>query len=490
MMNKRKMPPLPQIKWSRRGSVNLYRNRKLPLGEMSLFKGWTSEVPGDPYPVLSRVGAPDERVGGGSYRVKLKAGESVMRLICAHFPFATYEIEFSRLCGASVALTLAGGPLCEVTFDGKQVTVLTEEGKHSFSTEPITCGTLAVTFRPGGVSAYLRTDGTDAPICDVDAPTLSLYRSEEVIHRAKACLSICSAAGGEFELSRAEAFISAGISQADLRPIRYETGEPLIEGGRIFLTASARCEKLRYQVVLSMCPTLFDLRLEGAMFYSYDDGYIHGDVAPTVIYDRTAGAWRLWVWSLAHGHRLAYSEGFSDPRYGISIIDATLMPLAPAGADIETPLAFEGDEDPEIMLVDGVWHFAVCRHDLDGKYHYFHFTSDRPDGGFTYVDKTLGGEKTGASFVKTPEGVYFVCGSDFNKSSVYDIYPLNDFSAPASPKVDFPDGGFRGWGSMILVPCGSRHKYIWITFDRHGGSSFRWSYGNIYVFESESYPIN
>jgi hypothetical protein len=26
---------------------------------------------------------------------------------------------------------------------------------------------------------------------------------------------------------------------------------------------------------------------------------------------------------------------------------------------------------------------------------------------------------------------------------------------------------------------------MWMTFDRHGGSDYNWSYGNIYVYESD-----
>jgi hypothetical protein len=30
---------------------------------------------------------------------------------------------------------------------------------------------------------------------------------------------------------------------------------------------------------------------------------------------------------------------------------------------------------------------------------------------------------------------------------------------------------------------GSRTRYFWMTFDRHNGSGYTWSYGNIYCFE-------
>jgi hypothetical protein len=51
----------------------------------------------------------------------------------------------------------------------------------------------------------------------------------------------------------------------------------------------------------------------------------------------------------------------------------------------------------------------------------------------------------------------------------------------------YPDGGFRGWGCVIPVTLGSRTRYFWLTFDRHNGSAYNWSYGNIYCFEAEKF---
>jgi hypothetical protein len=65
------------------------------------------------------------------------------------------------------------------------------------------------------------------------------------------------------------------------------------------------------------------------------------------------------------------------------------------------------------------------------------------------------------------------------------VYDLHDLSKVDYIRCDFDDGGFRGWGTVIPVPCGNRTKYMWMTFDRHGGSSYNWSYGNIYVYESD-----
>lgn len=83
---------------------------------------------------------------------------------------------------------------------------------------------------------------------------------------------------------------------------------------------------------------------------------------------------------------------------------------------------------------------------------------------------------------------YFVCGSDFKKSGVYDIYPHNDFSNPRQINERHGDGGFRGWGSVFGIQIGTRKRYFHITFDRMLASQkWNWSYGNIYVFEAEEY---
>ena len=50
-------------------------------------------------------------------------------------------------------------------------------------------------------------------------------------------------------------------------------------------------------------------------------------------------------------------------------------------------------------------------------------------------------------------------------------------------KFNFCDGGFRGWGTLMPVKLGSRTRYFLMTFDRHNGSEFNWSYGNVYCFE-------
>ena len=66
------------------------------------------------------------------------------------------------------------------------------------------------------------------------------------------------------------------------------------------------------------------------------------------------------------------------------------------------------------------------------------------------------------------------------KRSDYRIYSKDGMK---EVKFRHPDGGFRGWGAPFSVKMGSRTRYFWLTFDRHAGSSYEWSYGNLYCFE-------
>ena len=125
---------------------------------------------------------------------------------------------------------------------------------------------------------------------------------------------------------------------------------------------------------------------------------------------------------------------------------------------------------------------AICRLNPEtGNYMYVFFESQNPFHGYKYLGKGYDGAETGGSFVKVDDEIFFVCGNDFNAVSDYRIYSKDGMQ---NANFNYPDGGFRGWGSIIPVNMGSRTRYFWLTFDRHKGSDYNWSYGNIYCFET------
>jgi hypothetical protein len=107
------------------------------------------------------------------------------------------------------------------------------------------------------------------------------------------------------------------------------------------------------------------------------------------------------------------------------------------------------------------------------------FESDNPFKNFKYIGCGREGAETGGSFVNMNGELFFVCGNDFKKTSEYRIYSKSGMKIA---NFNYPDGGFRGWGSIIPVKLGSRTRYFWLTFDRHNGSPYGWSYGNLYCF--------
>jgi len=105
----------------------------------------------------------------------------------------------------------------------------------------------------------------------------------------------------------------------------------------------------------------------------------------------------------------------------------------------------------------------------------------KPFEGYTCIGMGHPGEETGGSFVKIDGELHFVCGNSFSMVSDYRIYRADGMH---NAHFDFPDGGFRGWGTVIPVRQGSCIRYYWLTFDRHNGSDYNWSYGNFYCFEA------
>ena len=232
-------------------------------------------------------------------------------------------------------------------------------------------------------------------------------------------------------------------------------------------------------------PGTADLEMTGALYSDTGDGFWCGDVAASVLYHREKKQWYLWVCSFSHGHILAHSVFEGDPRFGVNVIDVELMPKAPAGAGIECFAGFEGDEDPDFFYDTerNKWLMAVCRLDpADRKYRYVFFESDEPFSGYTCKGVGLPGEETGGSFVMIGDELHFICGNSFTDRSDYRVYRRDGMHKAA---FRFPDGGFRGWGTVIPVKQGSRTRYYRLTFDRHNGSDYNWSYGNLYGFEAE-----
>lgn len=475
---------LTDLRFVRKFSTALFKNKRLPLGEAEFSKDFLSTDRGDKYPLLFSSGEYSERIENGEYIFSSESGFAA-RLLGHLSPYAVYEAMLTELDGACGFVFVRGDDRAIITL-----------GKESGGTLFACCGEekigTSIPFAPGlAFSVQPRKNRFDVyvktgkfPVClgTFDVPAFEKGADEEFFMSCSAGL-YCE---GEVTVREASFFMDSGVSQADIRTVRYENGEVLTENGKIFLTVSVRLEEGCYQGVFSWIPGTEVFGLTGALFFDAGDGEWGNDVASSLIYDRNRGKWLLWVCSFSHGHVLAHAEFDGEPRYGKNVIDVTLVPALQPGEDDTVFGGKSGDEDPDLFYDEerGKWLLSVCRVSSEGGYRYYFFESDEPFEGFVCVGSGIKGAETGGSFLKYNNTLYFVCGNSFEARSDYRVYPYGEFSSPGRLTADFPDGGFRGWGTVFRVKQGTREKLYWLTFDRHKGSGWNWSYGNLYCFEA------
>lgn len=457
----------------------------ISLGEMSFFKDFVNDDRGDLYPLLEKSEGCAERVFENRYYV---SGGKAERVFCQLFPFATYEICADSLEGEagfvfrlpSVAayVTLAadkdGTFLSYTCAEHKEKIALPEDFSPAYP--------WLVTLRPGFFDVYFKQNGGAKYFTTVKEPLFA----ESNRYASFKDGSVSLFAKGNSCIKSVTAMLDNGISIADFRAIKYEDGTRIHENGRVYFTATVRTNAGGYQAIFSWVPGTTQFEMTGALFFDKGDGFWREYIASSIVYHREAKKWYIWTSSFGQEHILAYGAFEGDPRFGISVADVTIMEKAGDDADTSDFLGFPSDEDPDLIYDEENrrWLLAICRIDKKtSEYVYVFFESSDPFQNFRYIGKGVyPAVETGGSFVKVNGKLHFVCGNSFEQRSNYRIYSKDGMK---EARFRYPDGGFRGWGCIIPVKLGSRTRYFWLTFDRHNGSSFNWSYGNLYCFEAE-----
>ena len=525
------MHSIYEMKFRRRFSINPYKTLRMKLGEMSCYKNWVDDRRGDPYPVLESNEREDaflaETLPGARYRAENQTQESLYkaRLLGQHFPYATYEITLDELPedaqgGLGVRIMASGeegsdyDPSTEPCLHilamrcGEAMCIVkrvsiggTEQAEEIVDSEIayVPGMSLIVTARGLFFDVYLKTGNLPVQVCTFDVQAMKHILKYNTFVRSTAALLVSLEPGAAAQ-GAAEFFLEGGVSHADMKCMHYENGMPIMKDGKLFMTISVRLAAGGFQMVCSWNPSTAELKMEGALFFDLGDGAWCSDIASTVVYNRKTDEWYVWACAFSHGHILCHAVSYADLRYGIHVLDAERMPIEYLEAtDEQESLAVTagGATEGRPAVTDdrlffdeerGKWQLIFCRNTQDGDdmpYRYYLFESDDPFTGFTFVDRTTAGSNTGGSIIRVGGKKYLLCGSGFNQRACYQLHPLDDLSKYTLMRFDYDDGGFRGWGQLIPVPCGRRTRYVWMTFDRHNGSSYNWSYGNIHVFESD-----
>jgi len=467
-----------KLKFQRVFSKSMYKNLKLSLAEMTFTKDFVNDKHGDLYPIIEKDNACIERIENNRYYVQ---NGIVERMFTRFFPYATYQVSFSDLSGGCGFVFHLSDQKAELICRSNSIWFSDGESEQEKElTEQISCGTMVISCRPKAFDIYFMKN--DKPVYFHTFRTEVFSGSNEKKQFDRGYVSVVIK--GEAIIDSVSSYMDCGISQADIRAICYENGEPIFENGKIYFTSTIRMQEGGFQGVFSWIPSTGNIELTGALFFDCGDGFWRNYLASSLLYNRNTKEWYIWTSSFEHKHILCYASFTGEPRFGVNVIDVTMMKPSDTN-DATAFLGFQGDEDPDFYYneQEKMWYMAICRiSPITKKYRYMFFKSENPFSDYTYIGQGYEGAETGGSFVNIENETVFVCGNDFEKRANYRIYTKDGMH---EAKFDFDDGGFRGWGTIIPVAMGSRKRYFWLTFDRHNGSSYNWSYGNIYCFEAE-----
>ena len=265
---------LQDVTFRRKYSVNPYKNLTLKLYEMSMFKDWVNDKRGDPYTVLAKEGDIFERIADASYIVTSEKGGTVCRLLGDFFPHYSYDVEIGELanCKAGIrAITPDGVIEAGISSEGYAYTKVNgEETRGECKAEKGDIFT--VNFRGNGISLYINKGRRPELIFDKAYNEVDELRYEAKFTATKAALFAEMGENSVFRADKVEAYLCGANSHADMKPVKYEDGTPIIENGRVYMSMSSRLEAGAYQSIISFNPTLCDFKLEGALFFDCGDG--------------------------------------------------------------------------------------------------------------------------------------------------------------------------------------------------------------------------
>lgn len=483
------------MKFYRKWAQTLYKSQRITLGEMSFHKDITNTSRGNPYPLLEQKGKFTETVGQGVYTFDGAKTSRAVRLFTQFFPFAGYELEAKSLLGSAGFRFFGKDWSADVSLnaDGEKtwISFNSDTQNETVEVKDYQAGDRFLVSLSGNSFVYYvkRGDGFILEGMTVYEALAEKARDEKEFFYANVALTV----SGKATLTNVTAFVDTGIAQADLRPIRYENGDVMVDQGKVYFTMTSRARQGGCSIVLAWTPTTSELMLTGALFFVGGNGK-WGNVASSVLFNRKTGKWMTWVRMRTTPEQLGYAEFDGDPRFGIIPVDVTLLPLTDSD-DFTVFLSRDADEDPDFLYDEKrkKWLLAICRIDKEGGYLYYFFESKNPFTGYKYIGKGSRGDgteetgETGGSFVRIKDKMCFICGNAFKKKSNYRIYDMDDLTTFKEAEFDYPDGGFRGWGTLMAIPCGTRKRLYWMTFDRDLASEIHnWSYGNLYLYEADN----
>lgn len=452
------------------------------------------------HPVKRGAGAAELKLIDGKLVIRGEGATDTSLWFSGFNPFATYELELDSWNGGSAGLEFVheGGERLRVELVFSKEVIqglrwsLEKEGKVLVSGEaadfqPFTSKqpvSLVVQMCAVGFNVYLRHHDEIRLMGRADIIQHLDIRKQEVFRKMSTWVRAAGQEGVHVVVNRASASLTPGMGQADIRAITDEEGTPLLDGDRLWFTATTRGGGLPHpeQGVFSLDPGIFDLRFEGMIAFDRGDGRLRNELASHLFLDRPSGEWRGWTVAFsAYGDpakqekkEILAVHSAKDPRRGFSIMKSA-------------PMGLVGDyEDPHGIFDkgSGKWRMLLCQN-VNG-YKAAVFESPRWDGGFQRIAGPVASDSTGTTIQKV-EGVnYALFGSadrSFHVCSFPELKPLGKLDLDLPPWRE--DGNGRVWPNLVPLPEGYPAPYLLLTFDRAnfpGMQGPNWTYGALHLY--------
>lgn len=452
---------------------------------------------------------PIHQYGKDSAKINIEKGllnitantESESTIWLAGFnPFATYIMDLGNITGAGklgfqfadpkkkeivrVSISYAAGLIANIEFDHQKT------GEHINFNQSIYIlekkdiplkGKLILQMLGSGLTLYLQNEGLPTVLAQMDFAEHTDLREIEKIRKFQTSL-YAQQHKGTIAIKSVDIQLNAGMGLADIRTLTYETGEPIMDQGRLWFSMSVRGRALPHhlQGIFSMDPSLFDIKFEGIVVFDRGDGLWRNEVASHIFFDRRDSIWRgITTGFSAYANKnekkqLLAVESKQDPRFGFSIMKA--KPMGQVG-DIEDPhIIFDKDANK--------WRILTCENS-DG-YKAIILESDVWAKGYKKIAGPVQHNSTGTSIQRINGKLY--CFSGSSEKEVF-IYSYPDLKELGHLNMDLPPwdetSNSRVWPNVIELPEGYPTKYIALMMDRFNYPGLKgpnWTYGALYLY--------
>jgi len=455
-------------------------------------------------PVGEQVNEPRLAIEGGRLRISAQKDATATRWVGGFNPFAVYDVAVSKFNGSgevgmmfrdtdaenriTTTLAVENGAYRLVRYvavkDGKEV------DRKDFALPVELIGKdpirLRVQVLAVGLNLFVERGGRTTMVGQMDFVRHFDLRRKDLMRRFEFCLHSSIEAGQSIYIDEANAVLSPGVGQADIRNVTYEDGSPLFKDGRLWILMTVRGRALPHpmQGVYSLDPSVFDIRFEGIILYDRGDGLLRNDLASNIFYDREHKQWRGFTTGFS-----SYGDPEKKEKKQLWAVQSSHAPLQGLSIMRAKATGLIGDyEDPQCIYDSeaGKWRMLLCENHRG--YKAVIRQSDKWDGTYERIAGPVEVNSTGTQIQKIGQKRYALFGSSDRKVYIYtypDLKPVGKLKMHLPPWDD--KTGTRVWPNVIPLPEGYPARYIALMMDRlnfPGMKGGNWTYGAMYLYHA------